>query len=121
MNIDTSNLFCNYLDTVRSQKADTEKRSALRIEDAISSVVSDFVARKLDPHIDIPEDVKAKKKKCVFTVRRPSLIFGPDPKLFYRTFSRKLFKYPIFAFQLCFSCLRHHYFDKNELNVTLQV
>ena len=65
---------------------------------------------------------KAKKKKiCVFTVRRPSLIFGPDPKLFYCTVSRKLFKYPIFAFQLCFSCLRHHYFDKNELNVTLQV
>ena len=26
--------------------------------DAISSVVSDFVARKLDPHIDILEDVK---------------------------------------------------------------
>ena len=56
--IDTSNLFCNYLDTVRSQKADAEKRSALRMEDAISSVVSDFVARKLDPHIDISEDVK---------------------------------------------------------------
>ena len=43
---------------MRSQKADTEKRSVLRIEDAISTVVSDFVARKLDPHIDIPEDVK---------------------------------------------------------------
>ena len=56
--IDTSNLFCSYLDTVRSQKADTEKRSPLRMEDAISSVVSDFVARKLDPQIDIPEDVK---------------------------------------------------------------
>ena len=26
------------------------------------------------------------KKICVFTVRRPSLIFGPDPKLFYCTF-----------------------------------
>ena len=25
---------------------------------------------------------KAKKKKCVFTVRRPTIIFGPDPKLF---------------------------------------
>ena len=33
---------------------------------------------------------KAKKKKiCVFTVHRPTLIFGPDPKLFYGTFSRK--------------------------------
>ena len=58
LDIDTSNLFCSYLDAVRSQKADTEKRSVLRIEDAISSVVSDFVARKLYPHIDIPEDVK---------------------------------------------------------------
>ena len=62
-----------------------------------------------------------KKKICVFTVRRLSLIFGPDPKLFYCTFSRKLLKYPIFAFQCSFSCLRDHYFDKNELNVTLQV
>ena len=61
------------------------------------------------------------KKKCVFTVRRPTLIFGPDPKLFYGTFSRKLFKCPIFAFQCSFLCLRDHYFDKNELNVTLQV
>ena len=60
-------------------------------------------------------------KKCVFTVRQPTLIFGPDPKLFYGTFSRKLFKYPIFAFQCSFWCLRYHYFDKNELNVTLQV
>ena len=51
-------MFCSYLDTVRSQKADTEKRSALRMEDAISSVLSDFVARKLDPRIDILEDVK---------------------------------------------------------------
>ena len=58
--IGTSHLFCNYLDTQsqKSQKVDTEKRSALRMEDAISSVASDFVARKLDPHIDIPEDVK---------------------------------------------------------------
>ena len=61
---------------------------------------------------------KAKKKKCVFTVRRPSLIFGPDPKLFYGTSSRKLFKYPIFAFQCSFCCLKDHYFDKNKLNVT---
>ena len=35
---------------------------------------------------------------CVFTVRQPTLIFGPDPKHFYGTFKRKLFKYPIFAF-----------------------
>ena len=47
--------------------------------------------------------------------------FGPDPKLFYCTFSRKLFKYHIFAFQCSFACLRDHYFDKNELNATLQV
>ena len=64
---------------------------------------------------------KAKKKICVFTVRRPTLILGPDPKLFYGTFSRKLFRYPIFAFQFSFLCLRGHYFDKNELIVTLQV
>ena len=56
----------------------------------------------------------------MFTVRRPTLIFGPVPKLFYGTFSRKLFKCPIFAFQCSFWCLRDHYFDKNELNVTLQ-
>ena len=56
------------------------------------------------------------KKICVVTVRRPTLIFGPDPKLFYGTFSRKLFKCPIFAFQCSFGCLRDHYFDKNELN-----
>ena len=49
------------------------------------------------------------------------LNFWPDPKLFYRTFSRKLFKYPIFAFQCSICCLRDHYFDKNKLNVTLQV
>ena len=42
------------------------------------------------------------KKICVFTVRQPTLILGPDPKLFYGTFSRKLFKYPIFAFQFSF-------------------
>ena len=54
-------------------------------------------------------------------VRQPSLIFGPDPKLFYGTFSRKLFKYPNFAFQCSIGCLRDHYFDKNKLNVTLQV
>ena len=66
-------------------------------------------------------DVRQKKKICVFTVRRPSLIFGPDPKLFYGTFSRKLFKYPIFAFQCSFCCLMDHYVDKNKLNVTLQV
>ena len=59
------------------------------------------------------------KKKYVFTVRRPSLIFGPDPKLFYGTFSRKLFKYPIFAFQCSFWCLMDNYFDKNKLNVDL--
>ena len=40
---------------------------------------------------------------------------------FYGTFSRKLLKYPIFAFQCSFLCLRDHYFDKNELNVTLQM
>ena len=64
---------------------------------------------------------KAKKKKCVFTVRRPTLIFGLDPNHFYGTFSRKLNKYPIFAFQGSFWCQRDHYFDKNELNVTLQM
>ena len=34
--------------------------------------------------------IRPKKKICVFTVRRPTLIFGPDPKLFYVTFNRKL-------------------------------
>ena len=61
------------------------------------------------------------KKNYVFTVRQPTLIFWPGPKLFYDTFSRKLLRYPIFAFQCSFWFLRDHYFDKNELNVTLQV
>ena len=64
---------------------------------------------------------EAKKKICVFTVRRPTLIFGPDPKYFYCTFSRKLFKYILFAFKSGFWCLSDNYFDKNELNITLQV
>ena len=33
---------------------------------------------------------KVKKYLCVFTVRRPTLIFGLDPKPFYGTFNRKL-------------------------------
>ena len=61
---------------------------------------------------------RGQKKICVFTVR---LIFGSDPKLFYSTLSWKLFKYPIFSLQCSFCCLRDHYFDKNKLNVTLQV
>ena len=61
------------------------------------------------------------KKICVFTVRRPTLIFGPDPKLFYGTVSRKLFKCPTFSLPMYFLILRDHYFDKNELNVALQV
>ena len=65
--------------------------------------------------------LRPKKKICVFTVRRPTLIFGLDPKLFYNTFSRKSFQCHIFAFQCSFWCLRHHYFDKNKLNVTPQV
>ena len=71
--------------------------------------------------INIQVNIRPRKKICVFTVRRPTLIFGPDPKLFYCTFSRKLFKYPIFAFKSSFWCLSDNYFDKNELNVTLQV
>ena len=65
--------------------------------------------------------VRPKKKICVFTVRRPTLIFGPDPKLFYVTFTRKLLKYPIFAYQCSFWCLNDHYCDKNKSNVTLEV
>ena len=49
---------------------------------------------------------RAKKKICVFTVRRPTLIFGSNAKLFYGTFSRKWFKYHIFAFQCSFWCLK---------------
>ena len=64
---------------------------------------------------------RPRKKICVFTVRRLTLIFGPDPKHFYGTFSRKLFEYPIFAFQCSFWCLRDHSVDKNELKVTLQM
>ena len=60
-------------------------------------------------------------KICVFTICRPTQIFGPDPKLFYDTFNRKLFEYPIFAFQCSFWCWRDHYFDQNVLKVTVQV
>ena len=38
------------------------------------------------------------QKMFVFTIWRPTLIFGPDPKIFYGTFHRNFFKYPIFAF-----------------------
>ena len=54
-----------------------------------------------DVDVVLPQ-VRPKKKICVFTVRRPSLIFGPDPKLFYCTFSRKLFKYPILPSNVVF-------------------
>ena len=50
----------------------------------------------------MPPPPPQKKKKCEFPVCQMTLIFGPDPKLFYGTFSRKLFKYPIFAFQCNF-------------------
>ena len=46
--------------------------------------------------------IRPRKKICVFTVRRPTLTFGLDPKLFYGTFSRKLFKYPILALESSF-------------------
>ena len=61
------------------------------------------------------------RPKCVFAFTRPTLIFGPDPKLVYDTFSETLFRYPIFAFKYSFWCLRDHYFDKKESNVTLVV
>ena len=54
-------------------------------------------------------------------VGRPTLTFCPDPKLFYGTFSQKLFKYPILAFESSFWCLSDNYFDENELNITLQM
>ena len=41
-------------------------------------------------------------KKCVFTVRQPTLILGPDPKLFYGTFSRISFKYHILPSNVVF-------------------
>ena len=44
----------------------------------------------------------AKKKICEFTVTRPTLIFGPDPKGFYGTFDRKLYQMPHFTFKCCF-------------------
>ena len=65
--------------------------------------------------------IRPRKKICVFTVRRPTLMFGPDPNLFYGTLSRNLFKHPILVFECSFWCLRDHYFDKNELIIPLQV
>ena len=61
-------------------------------------------------------DIRHKKETYFLSANsdKPTLIFGPGPKLFYGTCSRKLFKYPIFAFG-------DHYFDKNELNVTPEV
>ena len=49
------------------------------------------------------------KKKCVFSVRWPG-----RPYIFHDTFSRKLLKYPIFAFQCSFWCPREDYFDKKQ-------
>ena len=46
---------------------------------------------------------KAKKKICEFTVTRPTLIFGPDPKGFYCTFKRQLFQIYHFRFHAMFS------------------
>ena len=37
-----------------------------------------------------------------FDLLRKKKNFGPDPKLFYGTFSRNSFKCPIFAFQCSF-------------------
>ena len=56
------------------------------------------------------------KKMCVYSLPTDPN-FWPGPKLFYGTFSRKLFKYPIFAFQCSFWWLRNHYFDKNKLKL----
>ena len=67
---------------------------------------SKFILNSISYHSETRHNKSAiwgKKKICVFTVRQPTLIFGPDPKLFYGTFSRKLFKYPIFAFECSFS------------------
>ena len=60
-----------------------------------------------------PAKAKNKKMKCVFLVGRQTVIFGPDPKLFCDTCSRKLFKCLIFAFQCS-----NYYFDKYKLNVS---
>ena len=70
-----------------------------------------LVSRGLRSNLKVPRLIR-QKKICVFTVRRPSLIFDPDPKLFYDPFSRKFVKYPIFAFQCSFCCLMDHNFDK---------
>ena len=61
-------------------------------------------------------------KICVFTVTWPTLILALTLNFFLGTFSVKSLRNPILAFQYnSFWCLRDHYFDKNELNVTLEV
>ena len=53
----------------------------------------------------VSQGKKKKKKKniCECTVTQPTLIFGPDPKGFYRTFKRQLFYISYFRFQTMFS------------------
>ena len=65
---------------------------------------------------------QAKKKISVFTVRRPTLILAPTVNFFYGTFSRKLFKYPSFAFKCSFFMSKGIIIlIKNKVNITLQV
>ena len=66
---------------------------------------------RLSVCISVPLRQKIKNKMCVFG-RSTDRNFGPDPKLFCDTCSRKLFKCLIFAFQCS-----NHYFEKYKLNV----
>ena len=61
------------------------------------NIVSGNSSLCLDRPTDTQDMIGPRQKICVFTVRRRTLIFGPDPKLFYGTISRKLLKYPFFC------------------------
>ena len=50
--------------------------------------------------------IRPKEKICEFTVTRPTLIFGPDPKGFYRTFKRQIFQISHFPFQTIYTTKR---------------
>ena len=64
---------------------------------------------------------QAKKKICEFTVTRPTLIFGPDPKGFYGTFNRELFQKSHFHFQTLFWILLGSLFWQEVSNCHLSV
>ena len=97
----------------RTGEEEEEEEASVEEEEEIGEAEGEWGDRVRRIIVCWSASIRPKKNLCVYdppTV--PS--FWPDPKLFYGTFRRKLFEYPIFAFQCRFLCLKDHYFDKNE-------